>query len=126
MAQRNHPCMYSKCCVFIYLLYCTDKYWRDAHNRRKFFIEFASQKGFDPLVPTNWENVQRREMIKQVKRKKIQIEQKRKMERDRDFKIYKVGHGPLHLYKHNFQKAVADSFPEIGVHIYLLLFLFPF
>ncbi len=26
-------------------------------NRRNFFIEFAAQKGFDPLVATNWDNV---------------------------------------------------------------------
>ncbi len=41
-----------------------ENYWRDAHNRRNFFIEFAIQKGFDPLVAVNWENVQYREMGK--------------------------------------------------------------
>ncbi len=50
--------------MFIYIL---GKFWRNAYNRRKFFIEFASQKGFDPLVPEHWEKIQKREMIKQVK-----------------------------------------------------------
>ncbi len=55
------------------------KYWRNAHNRRKFFIEFASQKGFDPLVAINWQNVQYKE-IKQVKRKRIQKRERREIE----------------------------------------------
>jgi len=31
-------------------------YWTAA-NRRKFFIEFAQQKGFDPFVTENWNSV---------------------------------------------------------------------
>ncbi len=50
----------------------TDNHWSDAHNRRKFFIEFATQKGFDPLVAINWENIQNTEIIKQVKRKVLE------------------------------------------------------
>ncbi len=53
-------------CMFIFF---TGNYWNNAHNRRKFFIAFASQKGFDPLVAVSWENIQYREMVKQVKRK---------------------------------------------------------
>ncbi len=45
-------------------------YWSNAHNRRNYFIEFASQKGFDPLVAINWENIRYKEIIKQVKREK--------------------------------------------------------
>ncbi len=41
-------------------------YWSNTLNRRNFFIEFATQNGFDPLVAINWENIQ----YKQVKRKK--------------------------------------------------------
>ncbi len=66
----------SKCCMFIFLFKFTDKYWDNVHNRRKFFSEFASQKGFDPLVAVNWENVQYREMVK-VRRKKKCDEGKR-------------------------------------------------
>ncbi len=36
------------------------------HNRRKFLIEFAAQKGFDPLIPENWKNVTTSEIRKQV------------------------------------------------------------
>ncbi len=55
-------------CLFTFLF--TDKHWSNAHNRRKFFADFASQKGFDPLVAVNWKNVRYKEMIKQVKTKK--------------------------------------------------------
>ncbi len=41
-------------------------YWRSAENQRKFFIEFASQRGFDPLVPDNWKKIKRKELIEQV------------------------------------------------------------
>ncbi len=43
--------------MFIYLLYAKGNYWSDSHNLRKFFIEFASQQKFDPLVSENWESV---------------------------------------------------------------------
>jgi hypothetical protein len=26
-------------------------------NRKKLFLDFAKQKGFDPLVPENWYNI---------------------------------------------------------------------
>jgi hypothetical protein len=32
-------------------------YWMSIENRRKFFIEFAQEMGFDPFVPENWNNV---------------------------------------------------------------------
>ncbi len=57
-----------KYCVFT--LTFVENYWNNVYNRRKFFIEFASQKGFDPLVAANWKNVRCSEMIKQVKEKK--------------------------------------------------------
>ncbi len=50
--------------MFIDIFLFTEKYWSNANNRRKFFVEFASQKGFDPLVAANWKNVQSREMRK--------------------------------------------------------------
>eukprot|EP00026_Physarum_polycephalum_P003023 Phypoly_transcript_03032.p1 GENE.Phypoly_transcript_03032~~Phypoly_transcript_03032.p1 ORF type:complete len:830 (+),score=97.20 Phypoly_transcript_03032:47-2536(+) len=31
-----------------------NSYWLDATNRRKFFVEFAKQNGFDPLVAEHW------------------------------------------------------------------------
>ncbi len=37
----------------------------------KFFVEFASQKGFDPLVLDNWKNIRKKELIKQVGRETI-------------------------------------------------------
>lgn len=32
-------------------------------NRRKFFTEFARERGFDPSVPQNWKNVTKAEVI---------------------------------------------------------------
>ncbi len=45
----------------------TGKYWKDTHNRRKFFIEFAAQKGFDPLVAENWNNIKTKDISEQVR-----------------------------------------------------------
>ncbi len=58
-----------------------EKHWSNAHNRRRSFIEFASQKGFDPLVAKNWENVQYREICKVKKKKNSRKEQNRGGER---------------------------------------------
>ncbi len=50
-------CAVIQCLLHVYLPFVfTDKYWRNSHNRRRFFIEFAAQKGFDPLVAANWKN----------------------------------------------------------------------
>eukprot|EP00026_Physarum_polycephalum_P001074 Phypoly_transcript_01075.p1 GENE.Phypoly_transcript_01075~~Phypoly_transcript_01075.p1 ORF type:complete len:1059 (+),score=134.10 Phypoly_transcript_01075:98-3274(+) len=32
----------------------TQKYWGSMSNRRRFFEKYASDQGFDPLVPDNW------------------------------------------------------------------------
>ncbi len=58
------------CLLFVF----KDNYWNNAHNRRKFFVDFATQKGFDPLVAENWENVQYRKIIKQVRKNLIMKE----------------------------------------------------
>ena len=42
-------------------------YWLDIDNRRKFFLKFAEEKGFDPLVPENWYTITKR----QVSAKKV-------------------------------------------------------
>ncbi len=43
-------------------------YWKSAANRRNFFIEFASQKGFDPFVHDNWDNVTYKDIHEKVKK----------------------------------------------------------
>ncbi len=53
--------------VMSYLVF-VGRYWSDANNQRKFFIEFASQKGFDPLVTENWNKVKPTEILQQVKK----------------------------------------------------------
>lgn len=32
-------------------------HWSDVNNRKRFFMEFAESRGFDPLVPENWSNI---------------------------------------------------------------------
>ncbi len=49
------------------LIFCTGNYWSDAHNRRNFFVEFATKKGFDPLVAENWNIVKTKDILEQVK-----------------------------------------------------------
>ncbi len=46
----------------------TENHWKNAANRRAFFIKFATLNGFDPLVSENWENIKTVEMIKQVEK----------------------------------------------------------
>ncbi len=41
-------------------------YWRDTENQRKFFIEFAKQRGFDSFVPGNWDKIPMEDITKQV------------------------------------------------------------
>ncbi len=51
------------------LIYILDNYWRSTENQRKFFIEFAAKKGFDPLVPENWDKITTRASRKLVRKK---------------------------------------------------------
>ncbi len=43
-----------------------ESYWKSIHNRRQFLVEFATQKGFDPLVPENWGDVSYKEIKREV------------------------------------------------------------
>eukprot|EP00026_Physarum_polycephalum_P003969 Phypoly_transcript_03986.p1 GENE.Phypoly_transcript_03986~~Phypoly_transcript_03986.p1 ORF type:complete len:741 (+),score=114.71 Phypoly_transcript_03986:43-2265(+) len=38
-------------------------YWNSSHNQRNFFEKFASQKGFDPLLPENWYLVLKEDLL---------------------------------------------------------------
>ncbi len=118
--------MYSQQILCLVTFLFIENYWSNAHNRRKFFIGFASQKGFDPLVPENWEHVDRMEVSKKVKRKKAHKERVAgRGKRGRDLKSNKGGNGPLYYHKYSLHNAITSSFPEFGVHISLLFFLFP-
>lgn len=44
-------------------LYFIDKYWLEFSNRRKFFENFAKEKGFDSLVPANWYMITTEEVL---------------------------------------------------------------
>ncbi len=59
----------SATCLFPFIF--TDNYWGNVHNRRKFFVEFALQKGFDPLLPENWNNVKTKDILEQVKNNEL-------------------------------------------------------
>jgi len=42
-------------------------YWRDAENRRKYFIDYAMEEGFDPIDIQTWRNT----TVSQVVEKKV-------------------------------------------------------
>jgi len=42
-------------------------YWRDVQNWRAFFVEYAKEKSFDPLVPENWAGITSRHIIAHVR-----------------------------------------------------------
>ncbi len=44
-----------------------ENYWRSTENQRKFLIEFATQNGFDPLIPEKWDKITTRAVKKQVR-----------------------------------------------------------
>lgn len=33
------------------------KHWEDINNRKLLFCDIAQQRGFDPLIPSNWYKV---------------------------------------------------------------------
>lgn len=41
----------------------TENYWQDKKNRRKFFENFAREKGFDPLDSHSWYSVSRNSIL---------------------------------------------------------------
>jgi hypothetical protein len=40
--------------------------WSEISNQRKFFDNFAKEHGFDPLVPENWYDVERKDIFMKV------------------------------------------------------------
>ncbi len=48
-------------------MYSLDNYWNSAENRRKFFLQFSKQKGFDPLIAENWDKITKKDIINQVR-----------------------------------------------------------
>jgi len=64
--------------------------WNVREARRKFFNNFAAARNFNPLNPTNWETITRKD-------------------------IYDAGGGIiLHLFDGNPRKAISDAYPEIN------------
>jgi len=62
-------------------------HWKDVSTRREFFCKFAQERGFDPLVASNWSKVSRTQ-------------------------IYDNG-GTLLKYYRTLQHALQDAFPEL-------------
>jgi hypothetical protein len=54
------------CCIYL----LAGNYWDDPKRRRKFFIEFAKEKGFNPLVAENWYSVPPSEIKSRTVREK--------------------------------------------------------
>lgn len=73
-------------------------------------MKFASQKGFDPLIPDNWYSYKAGDIFSSIK---VFV-----------FKFYLVtlgllrlqgGYGALMHYNFNLQKALEHLFPDIGL-----------
>ena len=62
-------------------------HWKEVSTRREFFCKFAQERGFDPLVASNWSKVSRTQ-------------------------IYDNG-GTLLKYYRTLQHALQDAFPEL-------------
>jgi len=37
-------------------------FWRNIENRKKFFLDFAAERGFDPMKVENWDNISHADM----------------------------------------------------------------
>jgi len=68
------------------------KYWHNSKNRKAFFLEFAKERGFDPLLPDNWYSITQN-----------------------DFKSAKRAPSVLRYYKNHYISALLALFPNIGL-----------
>eukprot|EP00026_Physarum_polycephalum_P001744 Phypoly_transcript_01746.p1 GENE.Phypoly_transcript_01746~~Phypoly_transcript_01746.p1 ORF type:complete len:627 (-),score=117.38 Phypoly_transcript_01746:106-1986(-) len=68
------------------------KFWQDAANRRKFFVNFAETHKFDPLIPTNWYTVSKEKFMSTKGAAKV-----------------------LEFHNKNLVKALLSLFPDIGL-----------
>lgn len=41
----------------------TGHYWQDLNNQKQFFVDFAKEKKFDPLIPHNWYQVSKNDLL---------------------------------------------------------------
>eukprot|EP00026_Physarum_polycephalum_P000804 Phypoly_transcript_00805.p1 GENE.Phypoly_transcript_00805~~Phypoly_transcript_00805.p1 ORF type:complete len:823 (+),score=101.61 Phypoly_transcript_00805:1404-3872(+) len=63
-------------------------YWGDSENRKNYFIQFARDNMFDPLIAENWYKFKNADIPK---------------------------HHVLHYHKNQLANALADLFPDIGL-----------
>jgi len=70
-------------------------HWTDKQNRRQFFVRYAAEQGFDPLVPSHW--------YKSLYQSKISLTTK------------KGARGLLRYYDNDCVAALVDCFPNIGL-----------
>jgi hypothetical protein len=40
------------------IYFLLENFWKDAQNKRNFFVNYARDSGFDPLMPNNWYKLQ--------------------------------------------------------------------
>jgi len=67
-------------------------YWSEESRRRKFFVSFAREKGFDPLIAANWYRVTRDEVL-----------------------AAKGGQSVMAYHNASFVDALYDLFPDIKI-----------
>lgn len=82
-----------------------EKYWADPKNRMKFFEDFAAEKGFDPLLSNNWNDIVKQDVINVkvlVGYISLFIDQ------------LQGGVGVLSHYGNSLRKALMDVFPTFN------------
>eukprot|EP00026_Physarum_polycephalum_P003327 Phypoly_transcript_03337.p1 GENE.Phypoly_transcript_03337~~Phypoly_transcript_03337.p1 ORF type:complete len:777 (+),score=98.56 Phypoly_transcript_03337:66-2333(+) len=70
----------------------THKYWQKLENRKQFFDTIAKKMNFDPLLAENWYNLPYSSYYDE-----------------------KLAYSVLTFYNGSIQRALADTYPEIGI-----------
>eukprot|EP00026_Physarum_polycephalum_P001458 Phypoly_transcript_01460.p1 GENE.Phypoly_transcript_01460~~Phypoly_transcript_01460.p1 ORF type:complete len:826 (+),score=126.37 Phypoly_transcript_01460:385-2862(+) len=65
---------------------------QNSKNRRKFFLKYAAEKGFDPLVAENWYKQSRKSIVESKRAASV-----------------------LHYHNNSVARALLDLFPDIGL-----------
>lgn len=86
-------------------------YWQAVANRRKFFVDIADDKGFDPMVADNWYALTLEEVIQHKVRKKKGggLFSQHLYLREQNATLV------LAYYNGSFENALVHLFPEVSL-----------
>ena len=83
-------------------------YWADLKNRRALFTKIAHERGFDPLLPSNWYPISTASLLNVKVSHSFAIKFV-----DLLFVLKGVAPTLNHYHKKSLPKALIDMFPEI-------------